>query len=72
MLGEHLRAWLEFLLMLPRTLVARTAIQRTRTVGARELEAIAAESVPAQGSRAKRLLFEVAPLAAARRSGARV
>ena len=72
MLGEHLRAWLEFLLMLPRTLVARTAIQRTRTVGARELEAIAAGSVPAQGSRAKRLLFEVAPLAAARRSGARV
>jgi GT2 family glycosyltransferase len=72
MLGEHLRAWVELLARLPGALRARRAIQGSRVVGARELDAAIETSLPWRGSRAERLLFELAPLQASRRAGARV
>jgi GT2 family glycosyltransferase len=67
---EQLGAWSGFLAALSGALGARRVIQGQRRVGRRELEAATAESLPT--GRLRRLLFELAPLSAARRGGARV
>jgi GT2 family glycosyltransferase len=72
MLREQLRAWVEFALALPVALRERGAIQRSRVVGTRELDAAIQASLPPYRSRAQRLLYELAPLTASRRAGARV
>jgi hypothetical protein len=72
MLGEHLRAWVELLAMLPGALRARRVIQGSRVAGARELDAAIEISLPWRCSRSERVLFELAPLRASRRAGARV
>lgn len=72
MLGEHLRAWGEALRMLPGALHDRRAIQRSRVAGTRELSAAIETSLPWRGSPVERLLFELAPVTASRRRGARI
>ncbi len=72
MLGEHLRAWGEAALALPRALRARRIVQRGRVAGARELSATIEASLPWPASGLQRLLFELAPVTASRRHGARL
>jgi GT2 family glycosyltransferase len=72
MLLDHLRAWAEAVIALPGTLRARRGIQRRRVVGARELDATLENSPPWGSSTAARLMFELAPLRASRRAGARL
>lgn len=72
MLREHLRAWLEWLGMLPGALRARRVVQGSRVAGESELSAAIEASLPWHAPRAGRLLFELAPLTASRRAGARV
>ena len=72
MLGEHILAWLEALRRLPGALRKRRAIQGSRRAGARELGAVMRASMPWPASGPERLLFEVAPLQASKRAGARL
>jgi GT2 family glycosyltransferase len=72
MLREHLRAWFDVLVRLPSALRARRAIQRSRLIGMRELDAIITASLPASESRVERLLYDLAPLMMSRRRGARL
>jgi GT2 family glycosyltransferase len=71
LLSEQFRAWGEWLWRMPATLRARREVQRSRVAGTRELDAAIAATLPWDGSRAERLLYEVAPLTASRRRGAR-
>ena len=70
LLLEQFRAWGEWLARLPATLRARREVQSTRVAGTHELDAAIAATLPWDGSRAERLLYEVAPLTASRRRGA--
>jgi GT2 family glycosyltransferase len=72
MLLEHLRAWGELAARLPEALRARRVIQGSRVISTRELSAVIDASLPWRGSYPERLLFELAPLQASRRMGARV
>lgn len=72
MLGEHLHAWLEWFVMLPGALRARRLIQGSRVAGTRQLNAVIEASVPLRRHRGEYLLYELAPLLASRRAGARV
>jgi GT2 family glycosyltransferase len=65
-LREQLHAWVELLPMLPRALRARRVIHGSRVASTRELDAAIEASLPWHGSRAERLLFELAPRAAGR------
>jgi GT2 family glycosyltransferase len=68
MLREHLGAWREVLALLPATLRRRRAVQRSRVRPLRQLEQLMVAGLPAAGSRAQRVLFELAPLTARRLS----
>jgi GT2 family glycosyltransferase len=72
MLREQLRAWVDVTARLPGALRARRVIQGSRVASTRELNAAIEASLPWRASRAEHLLFELAPLAASRRAGARV
>ena len=72
MLAEHLHAWAESLGMLPGALRARRGVQRTRVAGTRELSAVIEASMPLRRHRIEYLLYELAPLQASRRAGARL
>ncbi len=72
MLGEQLRAWGEAIIALPGALRSRRRIQQGRRTGSRDLEAAIDASLPWPMSGPERLLFEVAPLQASRRAGARL
>jgi GT2 family glycosyltransferase len=67
---EQLRAWFGFVIALPAALRSRRAIQARRRIDRPELEAAITASLPAD--RGPALLFELAPLSASRRRGARV
>lgn len=69
MLREHLGAWREVVGMLPATMRRRRAVQRSRTRPVAQLERLMVAGLPADGSRAMRVLFELAPLTARRLSG---
>ena len=68
-LREHLGAWGEAARMLPGALRRRRGVQRGRRADVRAVERLMAAGVPAQLSRPLRVLFEIAPAAARRRSG---
>lgn len=68
-LSDHLGGWGDAARMLPGALRRRRAIQRARRVPVRDVERLMAAGVPAELSRALRLLFELAPDAARRRAG---
>ncbi len=71
MLGKHLRSWREAASMLPATLRRRRVVQRTRRISLGRLEELMMTGLPAGASRSHRLLFELAPHTARRRSSRR-
>jgi GT2 family glycosyltransferase len=68
MLRKHLRSWREAAAMLPATLRRRRVVQRSRRVSLRHLEQLMLTGLPPRASRPHRLLFELAPHTARRRS----
>jgi GT2 family glycosyltransferase len=69
---EHLRAWMEVAARLPSVLGARRTVQRSRLASTAEIEKQIERSLPWRSSRMERLLFELAPVSASRRHGARL
>ncbi|MGI8557503.1 MAG: glycosyltransferase family 2 protein [Solirubrobacteraceae bacterium] len=68
MVREHLRAWVEVATLLPATLRKRRIVQRSRLRPVAQVEQLMVAGLPASVSWSHRLLFELAPLTARRRS----